>query len=87
MFDFIARWLGKSTQSSPTRLSSDEAIAIARRAAADDPQCENLALAKMERRSGNATWIISSATVGRMLEVWIDDTTGRVLEIRHIGTR
>lgn len=87
MFDFIARWLGKSTQSSPTRLSSDEAIEIARRAAADDPQCENLALAKMEMRAGNATWIISSATVGRMLEVWIDDTTGRVLEIRHIGTR
>jgi hypothetical protein len=87
MFDFLARLLGRSTRSSPTRLSSDEAIAVARRAAAGDPQCENLVLAKVETRSGNATWIISSATVGNMLEVAIDDATGKVLEMKNIGTR
>ena len=87
MFDFLARWLGKGSRSAPTRLSGDEAVAIARRAAIDDPQCADLILAKLESRSGNATWIISSATVGRMLEVAIDDATGKVLEMRHIGTR
>lgn len=87
MFDFLSRWLGKDTRPSPARLSEEEAIAIARRAAMDDPQRENLTLVKLESRSGNATWIVSSATVGRMLEVAIDDATGNVLEMRHIGTR
>ena len=87
VFDFLARWLGKGPQPIPTRLSSDEAIAIARRAAADDPQRENLTMTRVERRSGKATWIVSASVVGRHLVISIDDATGEVLEKTHLGTR
>lgn len=85
--DLLARWLGKGAPTIPTRLSSDEAIAIARRAAADDPQCEYLTIASVERRSGNAIWIVSPAVVGRHLVISIDDATGEVLEKKHVGIR
>ncbi len=87
VFDFLARWLGKSPQPIPTRLSSDEAIAIARRAAADDPLGEDLTMATVEQRSGNAVWIVSPAVVGRHLVILIDDATGNVLEKKHVGLR
>jgi hypothetical protein len=87
MLDFIARWFGKRKHPAQSRLSSDEALAIARRAAAGDPLLEYLSLVKIEQRSGNATWIVSSATVGRMLQVSIDDASGNVLEMKHIGMR
>jgi uncharacterized membrane protein YkoI len=88
VFDFLARLLGKKpTRPPPSRLSSDEAIAIARRAVAGDPVAEDLALAKFELRSGKAVWVVSSATVGSMLEISIDDATGQVLEQKYIGMR
>jgi len=87
VFDFLARLLGKGPQPTPTRLSSDEAIAIARRAAADDPQGDLLTIAHAEQRSGNTIWIVSPAVMGRHLVVSIDDATGEVLEKKHVGTR
>jgi len=87
IFDLLARWLGKSPPPIPTRLSSDEAIAIARRAAADDPECDQLTIASVERRSGNAVWVVSPAVVGRHLVISIDDATGNVLEKKHVGLR
>jgi len=87
VLDFLARFLGKSPKPIPTRLSSDEAIAIARRAAADDPQCEDLTIASVEQKSGKAIWIVSPAVVGRHLVISIDDATGQVLEKQHFGTR
>ena len=70
-----------------TRLSKDEALAIARRATADDPLCQELNLAAIEQKSGVAVWIVSSATVGLVLEVSIDDATAEVLEVRRLGVR
>ncbi|HEU5134303.1 MAG TPA: hypothetical protein VFU13_04085 [Steroidobacteraceae bacterium] len=87
LFDFLARLLGKGPQPPHTRLSRDEAIAIARRAAADDPQSAQLTIAEVRLQSGNAIWSVSAAEVGRHLVISIDDATGAVLEKKHVGLR
>lgn len=68
-------------------LSTDQALAIARAATADDSLSEHLYLVREEKRSGATVWVVSSVTIGRMLEVSVDDATGQVLEVRHMGVR
>ena len=87
MFEFIGRWLGGKPPAPPTRLSQEEVLAIARRAAADSPVSEYLTMATPELREGKTVWIVNSATIGMMLEVLIDDGNGEVLKIRRIGVR
>jgi hypothetical protein len=87
VFDFLARLLGKGPRPLPTRLSSDQAIAIARSAAADDPDRDLLTITTVERRSGKAIWIVSPASMGRRLVISIDDATGEVLDKQHLGVR
>ena len=86
MFQFISRWL-RGEPNIQTRLSADEAIAIARSATSDDLMSRHLALTTVEERDGAVVWIVTSSTVGQMLQVIIDDATGKVLDARHIGLR
>ena len=87
MHDFFA-WFGRKKPSTPvTRLSRDEALAIARRAAENAPLAAELALTSVQQVSGRTVWIVSSATRGLMLEITIDDADGTVLEQRHVGLR
>lgn len=86
MFQFISRWLS-GKPNIQTRLSADEALAIARSAASNDAMSQHLGPTTVEQRSGSVVWIVSSATVGRTLEVLIDDATGKVLDVRHVGVR
>jgi nucleoid-associated protein YgaU len=70
-----------------SRLDEDTALAIASDAAANYPNCEELSVVSLKERSGNLMWIVSSATVGRTLQVSIDDVSGKVVEIKESGVR
>jgi hypothetical protein len=87
VFEFLKLWLGRSRPQVATRLTEREALAIAREAAAGDPLCEQLAMTLVEERAEGLVWIVGSAGVGFWLQVTIDDTSGRVLEIKHGGLR
>ncbi len=87
MFHLIDRWLSKNKNDSESRLSKDEVLNIAREAASEYPNCEDLNIVTLEQQSGASIWIVSSATVGRTLQVSVDDTNGDVLEIKQIGVR
>jgi hypothetical protein len=87
VFDFFARWFGRLTPRAATRLSEQEALAIARDATTDDPLCGQLAMTLVEQRPEGPVWIVGSAAIGLSLEVTIDDASGRVLAIKHVGLR
>jgi len=87
LFDLFRRWFGCAQRKPPTRLSADDAVAIARTAAAGEPLCDQLAMTLVQERPGGTVWIVGSAGVGYSLEVTIDDASGRVLEIKHGGLR
>lgn len=48
---------------------------------------EQLSMTMLKERDGKPTWLVASATVGLTLEVWIDDQTGRILELKRAGLR
>jgi hypothetical protein len=87
MFRWLRRGGGSSGKAPPTRLSREEAVLIARRAAAAESLSESLSMVDLQDRSGGAVWVVRSATVGLVLEVSVDDASGGVLEIRHLGKR
>ena len=87
MFHIFDKWLSKKKESSKTRLSEQEVVAIARKAAYGQPSCEYLGLVMLEENAGALTWIVGSATIGSSLEVWVDDASGEVLEIKQLGVR
>lgn len=77
----------KQKKRKESRLDEDAVLAIARDAAAKYPNCEDLSIVSLEERSGNLMWIVSSATVGRTLQVSIEDAGGKVVEIKESGVR
>lgn len=87
MLGTLHRWLVGPRNGRPTRLSRDQALAIARRAAASDPLASRLGAAILEERSGRRLWSVRSATVGLVLVVTIDDATGAVVEMERFGVR
>jgi hypothetical protein len=84
---FLGRLFHNQRPAIATRLSSDQAVAIARAATPDDPLCEDLAMTMVEERDGKPVWIVSSATIGLTLLVVIDDENGRTLEVKRLGVR
>jgi hypothetical protein len=87
MLEFLRRWFGRSSATVRTRLSREEALAIARHAAAHDSLAPQLALTTIELRAGLPVWIVSSASVGQVLEVSIDDSTGHAFQVQRLGLR
>jgi acetylglutamate kinase len=81
----LNRWFGRSHTS--TRLSQEQAVQIARQAAAGQLNCELLGLATVEEQNGKRIWAVSSATIGSSLLVRIDDESGDVLEVKRQGVR
>lgn len=86
-FQFLEGWLGQKTRNPASRLTGNQALEIARKAASGYPNCEDLAIVALKEQDGTPIWIVSSATIGRTLQVFIDDATGKVLEISQIGVR
>jgi uncharacterized membrane protein YkoI len=87
MFKLISRWFSGKAANIQTRLSAEQALAIARSATSNDALSRHLGPTMVEQRSGAVVWIVSSATVGQVLEVSIDDATGEVVDVRHVGVR
>lgn len=85
MFDFISRWFGK-TPRVPTRLTKTQALELAR-AAVPASERETLTLSTVVQQQRGPVWVVSSATIGSMLEVEIDDATGKVIRIGRSGIR
>lgn len=72
---------------STSRLSSEQAVAMAQEAAATDPLASTLTMATVVNREGAAIWVVGAPAMGRTLVVEIDDETGRVLRIERVGLR
>jgi hypothetical protein len=87
MFSWISRWLGRKAPAMATRLSKDEVLAIARKAAAADSLGQYLAWATPYEQAGKRIWSVTSSTRGAQLVVLIDDESATVLEIKHVGRR
>lgn len=87
MFNLISRWFSGKATNIQTRLTAAQALAIAQSATSNDALSQHLGPTIVEQRSGAVVWIVSSATVGQMLEVAIDDATGEVMAVKHLGVR
>jgi uncharacterized membrane protein YkoI len=87
VLQILDKWLSKKKKRTDTRLSKDEALAIARKAASVYPNAEELYLVSLEEKAGVLIWIVSSTTVGRTLFVKVDDASGDVIEIKQVGLR
>jgi hypothetical protein len=83
----FAEKLFKHKKGKEFRLDKAAVLAIARDAAAGYPNCEALSIVSLEERSGNLIWVVRSATVGRTLHVYIEDVSGKVVEIKESGVR
>ncbi len=87
MFQLLNRWLSRNKKNTESRLCKEDVLAIARKAASEYPNCEDLNIVTLEVNSDASIWIVTSATVGRILQVSIDDANGEVIEIKQIGVR
>lgn len=83
----ISRFKGLVQAPPPIRLSSEQAIALARRAVTDHPMAALLQMTSLEQRAGQPVWVVRSATVGQTLQVLINDASGQVLGIETFGLR
>ncbi|WP_156510411.1 hypothetical protein [Labrenzia sp. OB1] len=88
MLGKLVQWLWRRpTRPVLTRLSEDEARALAQAALADDASSENLVLLSVETAETGAVWIFQTATIGAQWEVKIEDQTGSVLGAKRLGLR
>jgi len=87
MFRALRRLFGLSPSAPSTRLRNEDALAIAREAAVDEAEREDLTIATLVQREGRAVWVVGTAAVGCTFEVHIDDASGRVLERKWVGGR
>ncbi len=87
MYRALRRWFGRTPPGFSTRLRSEDALAIARATAVDQGERDSLTVVNLVQREGSAIWVVSTATIGLMLEVHVDDASGRVLERKWVGVR
>jgi uncharacterized membrane protein YkoI len=85
----LGGWFKKKEkkQQPATAISQQQAIEIAQRAAAGRPEAPLLIRARLEESRASLMWTIGTATIGGGLLVWVDATTGEVVEIREIPGR
>jgi hypothetical protein len=87
----VTRLLGllhrEGQQGRRPRLSAQQAVELARVAAASDPRHEDLSMSTVQDRSGTLVWIVSTPTIGNTLEVEIDDATAQILHVLRRGSR
>lgn len=88
MFNFIKNLFAeKQTDKIPTRLSDSQAIAIACATDIAADHKDQMTLTTVILRDGKPAWVVTSATLGSMIEVVIDDETGDVIKAGRIGVR
>jgi hypothetical protein len=87
MFRVLLRWLNRTSAKSKTCLRSEDALAIARETAADENERESFSTTTLVQHENRAVWVVSQAAIGRILEVHVDDATGRIIERKWVGVR
>jgi hypothetical protein len=70
-----------------TRMTRDEVMALAAKAAEAAGIDRVLGLATVRRIDGRLTWIVSTVTKGSGWSMSIDDTTGEVGPVKRWGIR
>lgn len=85
LFAYLQRVMSGAPQVA-TRLSADEAVALAR-AGAGGANIDTLNMATVEVRDGHPVWVVSEAAIGSVQVVEVDDATGAVLSKYRRGIR
>jgi hypothetical protein len=83
-------WLRRVVLGPPgraTRMTQDEAMALAAKAAEAAGIDRVLGVAMVRRVDGRLTWIVSTATKGSGWSVSIDDATGEAGPVKRWGIR
>jgi uncharacterized membrane protein YkoI len=85
----LGGWFKKKEkkQQPATAISKQQAIEIAQRAATGQPDAHLLFRASLDESRASLTWRIATAAIGSRLFVWVDATTGEVVEIQRIWSR
>jgi uncharacterized membrane protein YkoI len=84
----LGGWFKKKQKTEPaTAISKQQAIEIARRATAGQLYADMLVSARVDESRASLTWMIATGGIGSGLLVWVDATTGEVVEIRRIHAR
>jgi len=76
-----------SAKKTPTRLSPTDAIAIACVTGIAKDHKDQMTLVTCLEQDNRPVWVVSSATIGSMIEVVIDDETGAVIKAGRVGLR
>lgn len=88
MLNFFKKMFGAKVKPKiQARLSEEEAINIACQTEIASDHKELMTLTSLIEREGKFVWVISSATIGSMIEVIIDDETGNVIKAGRVGKR
>lgn len=84
----FVRWVrAPETPPPPSRLTREQAVAIARGAVPPGQDPERLVMPHCWQRDGRLIWTVSEAAIGSVLNVDVDDATGEVLAVRRVGLR
>ena len=75
MIDVLKRLLGVAIEPT-TRMTQEEVVVIAQRAAAGSGLVDDLTTTSIVRQDGRLTWIVATPTVGSGRTVAVDDATG-----------
>ena len=88
MFNTIRNlFLGKPAKKIATRLTEEQALKIGNNADIDPIYKENLRIAIPEENNGKVIWTVTSPSKGVKELIIIDDSTGEIIETRHVGVR
>ncbi len=82
----LRQWLAGDRPAAP-RLTAQQAVDLARAAAASHALAHTLRLATLRTDAGRLVWDVGSDGIGRTLLVTLADATGEVLSIRELGLR
>ena len=88
MFNFIKQMFGDNKKPEIlSRLTESDAIKIACEADIAADHKELMTMTTLLIRDGKPTWVVNSATIGSMIEVVIDDETGKIIKAGRVGKR
>lgn len=86
MIEALRRLFGR-TEEAVTRLTREEALTLAKKAAAAANVTEELTMSMVRKKGDRLLWVIGTPTVGSGWTVEIDDANGMVGPVQRWGVR
>jgi len=88
MFDTIHRlFKPPPAKEITTKFTEEQVLLIANRADIAPPYKEYLDLASVEVKNGRVRWTVTAPAKSRREIVFIDDASGEIVKIKHVGMR